>query len=106
MGACLVSEYAARNARRYGGLVALSGGLIGDRIDPADYTGSLDHTPVFMGCSDVDPFIPLERVQESAAVLAALGGTVTERVYSGAAHTVVSDEIAEIQRIVDAVLGA
>jgi predicted esterase len=102
-GACLVSEYAARNPRRYGGVVALSGGLIGERIDPAAYRGSLVDTPVFFGCSDVDPHIPLARVQESTAVFRALGGDVTERIYAGAAHTVVADEIAAVQALLDAI---
>jgi predicted esterase len=100
-GACLALEYAARNPRRYGAVLALSGGLIGDRIAPQNYTGSLAGTPVFLGCSDVDPFIPLERVQESITVMAHLDADVTERIYPGAAHTIVADEIKNVQRIVD-----
>jgi predicted esterase len=100
-GACLTLEFAARNPRRYGGVVALSGGLIGDVIAPANYSGSLAGTPVFLGCSDVDPFIPLARVQQSTAVMRHLGGDVTESIYPGAAHTVVNDEIAAVDRIID-----
>jgi predicted esterase len=100
-GACLSLEYAARNPRRYGGVVALSGGLIGDAIVPASYTGSLAGTPVFLGCSDVDQFIPLARVQESTAAMKHLGGDVTERIYRGAAHTIVQDEIENVQRVLD-----
>jgi predicted esterase len=100
-GACLSLEYAARNPRRYGGVVALSGGLIGDAIVPASYTGSLAGTPVFLGCSDVDQFIPLARVQQSTAAMKHLGGDVTERIYRGAAHTIVPDEIENVQRILD-----
>lgn len=92
-GACLSSEFVARNARRYGGLVVLSGGLIGPEGTPRDYPGSLDGTPVFLGCSDVDPHIPVERVHESAEVLERLGGVVTKRIYPGMPHTVNSDEI-------------
>lgn len=103
-GACLTLEFAARNPRRYGGIAALSGGLIGDRIAASNYTGSLAGTPVFIGCSDVDPFIPLERVQESAVVMRALDGEVTERIYSGAGHTIVSDEVEQVRRIVDKML--
>src|SRR5215218_1017999 len=82
-GACLALEYAARNARRYGGLVGLSGGLIGPDGTPRDYPGTLDGTPVFLGCSDIDMHIPKERVLESATVLRALGGTVEARLYPG-----------------------
>ena len=100
-GACLTLEFAARHARRYGGVCALSGGLIGERVDPAAYSGSLAGTPVFVGCSDVDPHIPLARVQESTAVMAQLGGDVTERIYPRMGHTVIPDEVAQVQRIID-----
>ena len=101
-GACLALEAAARHARRYGGVVALSGGLIGSGERPGaeppddkrfDYDGALDGTPVFLGCSDVDPHIPLARVHDSARVLGGLGGDVTERIYPGAGHTVLEDEV-------------
>jgi len=100
-GGCLALDFAARNPRRYGAVIGLSAGLIGERIAPADYAGSLAGTPVFLGCSDVDPFVPLERVQISAAVMRGLGGEVTERIYPGAAHTIVADEVEQIRRIVD-----
>jgi phospholipase/carboxylesterase len=100
-GACLGLEYAARNPRRYRAVLALSGGLIGERIAPEEYSGSLAGTPVFIGCSDVDPHIPLTRVQESVVVMAHLGGDVTERIYPGAAHTIVTDEVAHVRRLVD-----
>ena len=92
-GACLASEFAARNARRYGGLVALSGGLIGPDGAPRDYPGSLDGTPVFLGCSDVDAHVPAERVRLSGDVLGRLGGQVTLRLYKGMGHEVNHDEI-------------
>lgn len=92
-GACLALEFAARNARRYGGVVALSGGLIGPDGTPRDYAGSLAGTPIFLGCSDVDPHIPEERVQHSAEVLEKLGGDVTTRLYPSMPHTVNHDEI-------------
>jgi phospholipase/carboxylesterase len=92
-GACLATEYAARNPTRYGGVIALSGGLIGESVDPDDYAGSLDDTPAFFGCSDVDPHIPVERVHESVALFERLDADVTERIYEGMAHTVNEDEI-------------
>jgi phospholipase/carboxylesterase len=96
-GACLILEYAARNARRYGGLAGLSGGLIGPKITPGNYPGSLDGTPVFLGCSDVDFHIPKERVDETAEVLGRMGGQVTERLYPNMEHTVSEDEIAFVR---------
>ena len=92
-GACLALEFAARNARRYGGLVGLSGGLIGPDGAPRDYPGSLDGAPVFLGCSDVDFHVPKERVHETAAVLRRLGGEVTVRLYPNMDHAVNQDEL-------------
>lgn len=99
-GACLCAEYAAQNARRYGGLLLLSGGLIGPPGTPREYAGSLAGTPALIGCSDVDPHIPIERVHETARVLLALGAEVDERIYPGLGHTVVDDEIAAARTIV------
>lgn len=92
-GACLVTEFAARNAKRYGGIIGLSGGLFGPDGTPRDYPGSLDGTPVFLGCSDVDFHIPKSRVDETAQVLQRMGANVTERLYPGMGHTINQDEI-------------
>ncbi len=92
-GACLSLEFAARNAQRYGGLVGLSGGLIGPDGTPRKYAGSLEGTPVFLGCSDADFHIPKERVEHSAEVLHRLGGNVTKRLYPRMGHTVIRDEV-------------
>ncbi|WP_135821590.1 alpha/beta hydrolase [Halostella litorea] len=92
-GACLASEFVARNPRRYGFLAALSGGLIGETVDPDAYEGSVEGTPVFLGCSDVDPHIPLERVEATTAAFERLDGDVTERIYEGMGHGVNEDEI-------------
>lgn len=96
-GACLATEYAARNARRYLGVACLSGGLIGPDGTPRDYAGTLDGTPVFLGCSDVDGHIPAARVRDSADVLRRLGGEVTMRLYPGMGHTVNADEIESVR---------
>jgi phospholipase/carboxylesterase len=98
-GACLTVEYAARNARHYGGVMVLSGGLIGPEDTSRDYHGHFSGTPVFLGCSDIDPHIPLERVHETSRVLSALGAVVTERIYPGMGHTINDDEIKHIQAI-------
>jgi predicted esterase len=101
-GACLATEFVARHARRYGGIVGLSGGLIGPQGTPRDYPGSLDGTTVFLGCSDVDAHIPASRVEETAQVFRGLGGHVTARLYPGMGHLVNADEIAFVQGMIDA----
>jgi phospholipase/carboxylesterase len=99
-GACLASEFVARHARRYGGLAVLSGALIGPDGTARDYPGSLEGTPVFLGCSDVDSHIPAARVRESADVLRRLGGEVTLRLYPGMGHMVNEDEIEAVRAMI------
>jgi predicted esterase len=96
-GACLAAEFAARHARRYGGVASLSGGLIGPNGTPRDYRGSLDGTSVFLGCSDVDSHIPAERVRLSAEILERLGGEVMMRLYPGMGHTIIEDELEAVR---------
>ena len=93
-GACLTAEYAARHAERYGGILLFTGGLIGPPGTPWAYEGSFDGTPVFLGTSDVDEFVPEERVRESAMVFERMGANVTLRVYPRMGHIVNDDEIA------------
>ena len=100
-GACLALEAAARNARRYAGVIGFSGGLIGPPGTSFDFAGSLDGTPVFLGCSDVDPHIPKERVEESAVALDRLGAAVDVRLYPGMGHTVNRDELDAARSILD-----
>lgn len=92
-GACLTLEFAARHARRYGGVVGLSGALIGPDNSPRDYPGSFAGTPVFLGCSDADSHVPKERVLDTAEVFRRLGGDVTARLYPNLGHAVNPDEI-------------
>jgi predicted esterase len=100
-GACLSLEYAARNPRRYGAVIGLSGGLIGPPGTPRNYPGSLAGTPVFLGCSDRDPHIPRERVDETAEVLRTMGGEVTERIYPAMGHTVNQDEVDFVRQFLE-----
>lgn len=102
-GACLTLEFAARHARRYGGVVGLSGGLIGPDGTPRDYPGNFDRTPVFLGCSDVDPHIRKDRVVEAAEVLERLGADVTVQLYPQMGHSVNADEIQAVRKIVSGV---
>jgi len=105
-GACLALEYAARHARRYGGLVGLSGALIGPDDPPRDYAGSLAGTPVFLGCSDVDFHVPKERVHTAAGVLQRLGGDLTIRLYTNMDHTVNQDELDFVRSMMQALVTA
>ena len=102
-GACLASEFMARHPRRYGGLVVFSGGLIGAAIDPSSYGGDLGGTPIFGGCSDVDPHIPLERFEVTGEVLAGMGAEVDFRVYPGMGHTINIDELTAAKELIAAV---
>jgi phospholipase/carboxylesterase len=103
-GACLALEYAARNARRYGGIAGLSGGIIGAAGEERQDKGDLEGTPVFLGCSDVDPHIPKERVLETEQIMIALGGEVIVRFYKNMAHTVNQDEIEIVKGILKEVV--
>lgn len=106
-GACLTAEFAIRNPKRYGGVMVLSGGVIGaSGTNWDDVTGSLDGTPVFLGCSDVDSHIPAARVLESEVVFNKLGARVTRKLYPEMGHLVNKDEIENVQRVMDEVLAA
>jgi predicted esterase len=104
-GACLALEFVARNPARYGAVAGLSGGLIGPPGTQWRRDGTLDGTPVFLGCSDVDAHIPKERVIESAGVLREMGAAVEAVLYPNMDHTVNQDEMAHLQALVDG-LGA
>jgi predicted esterase len=98
-GACVSLEYAARHARRYAAVIGLSGGLIGPPGTSRNYNGSFDETPIFLGCSDVDPHIPLDRVRESAEVFRRMNASVDERIYKGMGHTVNGNEVEAVRGI-------
>src|SRR5687767_10416146 len=105
-GACLSLEYSARNARRYGGIACLSGGLIGPDGTPRDYAGNYEGTPAFLGCSDVDGHVPASRVVESSRVLERMGAAVTMKLYPGMGHMVNDDEIEHVRAMMEEVLSA
>lgn len=92
-GACLTLEFCARHAHRYGGIIAFTGGLLGDEIDATSYVGNFQHTPIFIGASDHDPHVPEARIDESEVVLRNLGANVTKKIYAGMGHTINRDEI-------------
>jgi len=102
-GACLASEFMARNPGRWGGLLVFSGGLIGPQGMTFGHQGDLEGTPVFMGCSDRDPHIPLERFRETGEKLQQLGAEVELRVYPGMGHTIIQDELDGAREVVEAV---
>jgi len=104
-GGCLALEFAARNARRYGGVVGLSAGLIGPSGTPRAYPGSLAGTPVLLGCDERDPHIPVARVEESAATLTKLSGDVTLRIYRGLGHSVNLEELEWVRALALALSG-
>jgi len=105
-GACLATEFAARHPKKLGGIVALSGGLIGPEIDESNYTGSMKQTPVFLGCSDVDPHIPKERVDKTEKIFGKLNANVIKRIYKGMGHAVNEDEIKVVRGMMAGMLSS
>jgi predicted esterase len=103
-GACLASEYVIRNPKRYGGLLVFSGGYIGPLNEQRQPLGQLNDMPVFIGCSDIDPHIPLQRVHETTSLLRAMGAQVTEKIYPNMGHTINDDEIEVARTIMKQVL--
>lgn len=97
-GACLAADVAATRGTPLGGIYLFSGGLIGPEGTDFAFSGDLDQTPVFVGCSDDDPHIPLKRVQETAATFRSLHADVDEQIYPGMGHTIIEDELARVLR--------
>ncbi len=111
-GACLATEFVARNPAPYGGVIGLSGGLIGNGErrgvePPADKTfeyggiDALDGVPVFLGCSDRDPHIPVERLEQTEETFQSLGAIVDLRIYEGMGHTVNDDELDAFRLLIE-----
>ncbi len=99
-GACLTLEFVTRHATKYGGVVAFTGGLIGDKIYTENYSGDFSGTPFFIGTSDPDPHVPVERVNESAAILEKMNATFTKKIYQSMGHTISKDEISTVNKII------
>ena len=99
-GACLTLEFVSRNARRYGGVAAFTGGLIGDKIYEQNYSGDFESMPVFIGTSDPDPHVPVQRVLDSVKVLKGMNGQVTEKIYRNMGHTINEDEIETVNSLI------
>jgi phospholipase/carboxylesterase len=99
-GACLTLEFVARNAAKYGGVAALTGGLIGEQLNTGNYKGDFKGTPVFIGTSDPDPHVPVSRVNESEQMLKQMNANVTKKIYKGMGHTISQDEINELNELI------
>jgi phospholipase/carboxylesterase len=99
-GACLALEFVTRNATRYGGVVAFTGGLIGDKIYTEHYNGDFAQTPVFIGTGDPDPHVPVERVYATTNILKDMNASVMEKVYTGMGHTINQDEIEKVNQTI------
>jgi phospholipase/carboxylesterase len=99
-GACVALEYVARNATRFGGVAAFTGGLIGDKIYPENYTGDFEGTPIFIGSSNPDPHVPVERVHASSNILRTMNAEVTQKLYNNMGHTISQDEIDTVNKLI------
>lgn len=99
-GACLTLEFVTRNATKYGGVVAFTGGLIGDRIYIENYSGDFKQTPVFIGSSDPDPHVPVERVYASTVILKNMNADATTKIYLNMGHTINKDEIEQANNLI------
>lgn len=99
-GACLTLEFVTRNAKKYGGVVAFTGGLIGDKIYEENYQGDFQSTPIFIGTSDPDPHVPVKRAEATGNILKKMNASVTLKVYPNMGHTVSQDEIENANRLV------
>jgi predicted esterase len=105
-GACLALEFTRRRAQRLGAIIGFSGGLIGDTVAPAPAGARpFEGMPVLLGCSERDPHIPIGRVQETEAVMRALGAEVVTRVYPGGGHGINQDEVGIARRILARMVG-
>lgn len=99
-GACLTLEYVARNAEKFGGIAAFTGGLIGDRIYSENYKGDFQGAPIFIGTGNPDAHVPVERVEDSADILKEMNALVTVKVYNNRPHTISQDEVQRVNKLI------
>ncbi len=99
-GACLALEFVTRHAKKYGGVAAFTGGLIGDKINQENYSGNFNGTPIFIGTGNPDPHVPIERVKESVSILEKMSAKVHLQVHDGRPHTISQEEIEEANRVI------
>ena len=99
-GACLMLEFVARNATKFGGVAAFTGGLIGDKINTENYKGDFAGTPIFIGTSNPDPHVPVERVYATTNILKQMNAAVTEKVYANMGHIINKDEISNANNLI------
>ena len=99
-GACLSSEFIARNPARYGGLVAFTGGLIGPADADLHHAGNLAGMPTLFSSGDPDPHVPWSRVLASAKEFTAMGAEVETQRYPGRPHTVLPQEIKAARELI------
>lgn len=99
-GACLSLEFVTRHARSWGGVAAFTGGLIGDKIYTEHYSGDFAGTPVFIGASDPDSHVPVERVNATAKLMQSMNAKVTEKIYINMGHTIIKEEIDMVNELI------
>jgi phospholipase/carboxylesterase len=99
-GACLTLEFVTRNANKYGGVAAFTGGLIGDKIYRENYNGDFHNTPIFIGSANPDPHVPVERVYASTNILKDMNAMVTEKIYNNMGHTINQDEVDNANKLI------
>ena len=100
-GACLALEFATRSAQKWAGVIALTGGLIGDKIYSDHYSGNFNGASVLMTNSQNDPHVPLKRSEDSKSLIEELGANVSLKIYQNRPHTILADEIDEARKLLE-----
>ena len=101
-GACLTLEFATRNAQKWGGVIALTGGLIGDNVEPTRYPGNFLGAPILMTNGSNDPHVPFTRSEQSKQQLEKMGANVELLVYPNRPHTILQEELSTAARYLSA----
>lgn len=99
-GACLTLEYVSRNAGKYGGIVAFTGGLIGKEINMQNYKGNFKQTPVLITTGDPDPHVPVSRVEVTEGIIKKMGASVSVKIYPGRPHTITKTELELAKKLI------